>query len=207
MFAQLKKSYTGVFNIVGLYWKIYGGWRALIYSPYFHVAFALTLLLSHFWSREPWWDVPLGVLPNIIGFALGGYAIWLGFGDEKFRNLIIENDDPAGYSPYLGVSASFAHFIIVQLLALCAALIAKATYFPVTDIHWLCGLLISLGLPIEFIYETVAPFFYFIGFMLFVYALMTAIAATLAVFRVAYWFDTFKNMEKAGEKPAAEKSS
>lgn len=207
MLAQLKKSYQGVFNIVGLYWKIYGGWRALIFSPYFHAALALTLLLSHFWTREPWWDVSLSVLPNIIGFALGGYAIWLGFGDEKFRNLISENDDPSGYSPYLMVSASFAHFIIVQLVALCAALIAKATYFPITDIRWLCGLLTSVGLPVDFFYETVAPFFYCIGFLLFVYALMTAISATLAVFRVAYWFDKFKNMKKTDDEPLpAEKS-
>jgi hypothetical protein len=196
MFAKLKEPYQGVFNIIGLYWKVYGGWCALVFSPYFHVAIVLTLLLSHFWLHEQWWDVSLGVLPNIIGFALGGYAIWLGFGDEKFRNVISEKDVPTDHSPYLVVSASFAHFIIVQLLALCAALIAKATHFPVSEIHWLHDLLISMGLPEDFIFKNIAPISYGIGFLLFVYALLTAVAATLAVFRVAYWFDTFRNLKK-----------
>lgn len=196
MFERVKKPYQGVFKILGLYWKIYGGWRALIFSPYFHASILLTILMAHFWVNEAWWDVSLSVLPNIIGFALGGYAIWLGFGDEQFRNLISEKTDQDGFSPYLEVSATFAHFILVQLLSLCVALIAKATYFPITDIHWLYNLLVSLKLPVNFFHETVAPIFYCIGFLLFIYALMTAIAATLSVFRVAYWFDTFRNHKK-----------
>lgn len=195
MFTKVKKPYEGVFNVIALYWKIYGGWRALIFSPYFHVSIAMTLLMSHFWGHEAWWDVSISVLPSIIGFALGGYAIWLGFGDEKFRNIISEKDDAGSYSPYLEVSASFAHFIIVQLLALCAALVAKATNFPLSEIHWLSSWLMKLELSTDWFYEIIVPIAYGMGFLLFVYALMTAIAATLAVFRVAYWFDMFRNQK------------
>lgn len=196
MFTQLVNSYQGVFKILRLYWKIYGGWRALVFSPYFHVAIVLTILLWHFWWTDAWWDVSIGILPNIIGFALGGYAIWLGFGDEKFRNLISEKDTVACSSPYLEVSATFAHFIIVQLLALCVAVIAKGTYFPLSDVPWLFNLLKSLKSPPNFIHEIIAPIFYCFGFLLFIYAIMTAVAATLAVFRVAYWFDTYRNHKK-----------
>lgn len=201
MFERLKKPYQGVFKILGLYWKIYGGWRALVLSPYFHASILLTLLMSHFWVNEAWWDVSLSVLPNIIGFALGGYAIWLGFGDEQFRNLISERSDSDEYSPYLEVSATFAHFILIQLLALIIALVAKATAFHLSDVHWLYDSLVCIGFPIKFLHEIIKPTFYGIGFLIFVYALMTAVAATLAVFRVAYWFDTFRNKKNPDKKP------
>lgn len=191
MFKNITEPYIGVFKIINLYWKIYGGWRALAFSPYIHVSIILTTLMTHFWLVKPWWDTSIDVLPSIIGFALGGYAIWLGFGDEKFRNIISESD--GGYSPYLEVSATFAHFIIIQLVALLVALVAKALNFPISDINWLYKLLVYVKFPTNALNEIIAPFFYFFGYLLFVYAIMTAVAATLAVFRVANWFDTFRN--------------
>lgn len=193
MFNKIKDPYIGVFKIIKLYWQIYGGWKSLAFSPYIHVSVVLTILMSHFWFVNPWWDTSIDVLPSIIGFALGGYAIWLGFGDDKFRNLISERAESSGFSPYLEVSATFAHFIIIQLTALLVALIAKATDFPISDIKWLYNLLIQMKFPANALNEIIAPFFYFFGYLLFVYAIMTAVAATLAVFRVAYWFDTFRN--------------
>lgn len=201
MFTKFKKPYEGVFKIIKLYWQIYGGWRALVFSPYFHVSVILTILMSHFWWQGAWWDTSISVLPNIIGFALGGYAIWLGFGDEKFRNLISERDESSNFSPYLEVSATFAHFILIQLLALCTALVAKALSFPMSDIHWLYSFLIHQNIPTCFMSEIMAPIFYCFGFLLFIYAIMTAVAATLAVFRVAYWFDSFRNIKEPDQTP------
>lgn len=201
MLKKIKEPYQGVFKIIKLFWQIYGGWPSLVFSPYFHVSLILTILMSHFWLQEAWWDTSISILPSIIGFALGGYAIWLGFGDEKFRNIISEKDDSSGFSPYLEVSATFAHFIIVQLLALCLALLAKAMNFPISDIHWLYSLLTQLKLQTCFLHEVIAPIFYGFGFLLLIYAIMTAVAATLAVFRVAYWFDTFRNQKKSNPPP------
>src|SRR3989338_3388099 len=193
MMQKIKKAYIGVFDIIGRYWRDYGSWSALVFSPFFHIAILFTIFLSHFWLEEAWWDVALSVLPNIIGFALGGYAIWLGFGDEQFRRLISEREDNDETSPYLQVSAAFAHFIIVQLVALCSALIAKATNFPLTADHWISNFLRSQDVTASYMHESIAPIFYGIGFLLFVYALMTAVAATLAVLRVASWFDKYRN--------------
>jgi hypothetical protein len=192
MFSALVSSYGGALLIVRRYWRFYGGWKALFASPFFHIALILTLTLSHYWMHEAWWDVTISVLPNIIGFALGGYAIWLGFGDEKFRNLISEQDDPLEASPYLQVSATFAHFIVVQIVGLVVALIAKATNFDLCDDNWIGVILIGLGLPIDF-FKHGAPLMYGLGFLLFAYALMTALAATFAIFRVAFWFDEYRN--------------
>jgi predicted permease len=191
--SRISRAYSGVFVILRRYWREYGGWQALAFSPYFHAAVLLTLLLAHYWQTEPWWDVALSVLPNIIGFALGGYAIWLGFGDEEFRHKISERPAEGETSPYMQVSAAFAHFVIVQILALLGALIAKANRFELTAGHWLGKILTAINLPLNFINLHIAPLFWCLGFMLFVYGLMTAIAATLAVFRVAYWFEHVRN--------------
>ena len=148
---RIIQAYSGVFAIVCRYWREYGGWKALVFSPYFHAAVGLTLLLAHYWQNEPWWDVALSVLPNIIGFALGGYAIWLGFGDEEFRHKISERPAEGGASPYMQVSAAFAHFVIVQILALLGALIAKANSFELTADHWLGHILVANNLPLNYI--------------------------------------------------------
>lgn len=193
MLKKLTAPYIGVYKVIRLYWSIYGGWKALVLSPYFHFSIILTVLMSHFWKNEAWWDVAISVLPSIIGFALGGYAIWLGFGDEKFRNLITENSDNNNHSPYLEVSATFAHFIMVQLLALFVAIIAKAMNFPISEIQWFNNILIGLSISQELVHENVAPILYGFSFLLFIYAIMTAVAATFAVFRVATWFDKYRN--------------
>lgn len=194
---RLKKSYSGVFDIARRYWREYGGWAELLLSPYFHVALLLTLLLSRYWQNEAWWDVALSVLPNIIGFAVGGYAIWMGFGDEEFRRRISQRPSANEPSPYLMVSAAFAHFVVVQLLALLGALIAKATFFELTATHWAGRLLLGAGLPLDFVRAQLAPWFWGLGFLLFVYGLMAAFAATFAIFRVSDWFVRLSNSQKS----------
>ncbi len=185
--------YKGVFDIARRYWREYGGLAAVLLSPYFHVAVVLTLLMSRYWQNEAWWDVALGVLPNIIGFAVGGYAIWMGFGDESFRRRISQRSSEDGTSPYLTVSAAFAHFVVVQLLALLGALMAKAAHFELTTSHWLGHLVVAAGFPLDWVRECLAPWFWGLGFLVFVYGLMTAFAATFAIFRVADWFVRDRN--------------
>lgn len=182
--------YTGAITIIRRYWNAYGGWKAFFCSPYFHIALLITLGSNHFWMYEPWWDLSISILPNIIGFALGGYAIWLGFGDEKFGQMISRKEG-SGTSPYLEVSATFAHFIVIQIIGLVIALLAKATNYYLSPESWMGMALQQAGLPFDF-FKQGAAVGYGLGFLLLSYALMTALAATLAIFRVASWFDNYK---------------
>ena len=195
MFTKLKSSYFGVFNIFARYWLAYGGWKEILFSPYFHIAVLLTLALKHSWANADWWDTAITILPSLIGFSLGGFAIWLGFGDEKFRELISHQDKNEKVSPYIELSATFAHFIIIQLAALIGALIGQGTAFSLPSDHWLIAIFESSGVPTNAIPHYVAPLFHFLGYLLFIYALMTALAATLAVFRVASWFEKYRNLQ------------
>lgn len=194
MLNKLKKSYSGVFNIFNRYWVAYGGWKEILFSPYFHIAVLLTLALEHSWTNGEWWNTAITILPSLIGFSLGGFAIWLGFGDEKFRELISHQAEGEKTSPYIELSATFAHFIVIQLIALIGALIAQGMAFPLDHGNWLASLIEASGMPTNVIPRYVAPLSHFLGFLLFIYALMTALAATLAVFRVSSWFEKFRNV-------------
>jgi hypothetical protein len=183
MRSDLRKSYRGVRNIFTRYWVAYGKWKAVLYSPYFHAAIILTVMLAHSWLHQPWWKGAIGVLPTMVGFAIGAYAIVLGFGDDRFRAVIMTRR--AGKtSPYVTISASFAHFIVVQLGALLACFLADGLDFPLEENEGL-GFYINLVFGgVDFVHTWMAPVGYFVGFLLYMYAMTTALATSMAIFRL-----------------------
>lgn len=190
--------YSGARSIFKVYWKAYGGLGALLCSPYLHLAaIVLALTWNTWWAPQcaaggpcvAWWDQSLSVLPNLLGFTLGGFAIFIGFGDEKFRGALADpshtKDDEASNLPtmYVELCASFVHFILVQAIALLVAVVAKSWWFytpfvdPIRD--WLPLLNGLAG---------------FIGYGAFLYALTCVIAATMHVFRIANMYARFRRL-------------
>ncbi|MHC6050652.1 hypothetical protein ACYT84_02585 [Ralstonia solanacearum] len=183
MLRDLRRSYQNVGNIFGRYWNAYGRWVAILTSPYLHVSIVLTVILSHLWIRGGWWSDAIAALPTMIGFAIGAYAIVLGFGDERFRAVIMlrRNGDT---SPYVKISASLAHFIVVQIAALLAAFIGKGLNFGLNTRKGLGALIFAAVGNIDFVHDWIAPSGNFIGFVLFIYAIATAMATAMAIFRL-----------------------
>lgn len=173
--------YAGVRSIFQKYWNYYGGTHALVRSPYVHASLLMTLLLAPAWVQAGWWKTPLSIMPNVLGFSLGGYAIWLALGDEKFRQLISGGSEEKA-SPFLELNSAFVHFIILQIITIFVAL-ANDAYFSENrpDASWV--LLI-----------------WFPSYLVFIYALMSALAATMAIFRAATWYDTYQGRQKENGK-------
>jgi hypothetical protein len=172
------------------YWKSYGGWKALIKSHYLWLSLILTLILYPAWSAPGWWNDTITIMPSVLGFSLGGYALWLAIGDDEFRKLISGSKSENEPSPYMQVNATFAHFILLQIIAIFTAIIAKAFFYkakpddllyPITQLA---------------IFEPLCSAGYFIGYFIFIYALTTALAATLALFRVSSWYDAHQSITK-----------
>lgn len=169
---------SDVREIFGRYWRTYGGCRALLKSPYLHVAILLLIFTFNFWFNERWWDQSISVLPNMLGFSLGGFAMFLGFGDEKFRTLLSKTTNKDATSAYSSLCASFVHFIFIQFLALTCAILALSFDFYLPwprEYRWL----IDTGFSI----------FGGFGYLLFLYSLTSMLAATMAVFRISYWYE------------------
>lgn len=174
--------YKGVGEIFLRYWRAYGGWRAVLRSPYFHAALVLLALTVQTWTGTLWWDTVISALPNLLGFTLAGFAIFIGFGDEKFRALLAEPDDnETRPTIYVALCATFVHFIVVQILALIYAMVAKSWWFYA---EWMTPL--HIYLPIA---NAVAGA---IGFGLFLYALTSVLAATMHVFRIASMYASYQ---------------
>jgi len=176
--------YSGTFNIFKRYWAAYGGFSSLIKSFYLHVALLLLILTYHFWIYEKWWEQSISVLPNLLGFSLGGFAMFLGFGDEKFRAVLAEKDENENVTPYMSLCASFVHFIIVQFMALLAAIVARSLDFAIEIPSYFLAL-IKIGDGI--------------GYLLFLYSITSMLAATMAVFRTCSWYEFHQENQKSSQ--------
>lgn len=175
-------------TIFGIYWTAYGGWGAWVRSPFLWLSVALLVPTYNFWFTKPWWDQVISVLPNLLGFTLGGFAVFLSLGDEKFKS-VISGADPAengAPSPYLAICASFLHFVLVQGVALLFAIVVKATSFDAT--------VEFAGITHPFqATRFIADAF---GYWLFIYGLSLACAAALGIFQVAHLFDEYQTRNK-----------
>lgn len=190
------EAYKGVGVNVGRYWRGYGGLVALLQSPFFHASLVITTLLFPYWSSPRWWETVIAIMPNLIGFSLGGYAIWLGLGDDSFRKLLsgrAEQEAADEPSPFMQVNAAFVHFIIMQVAGLFAAIFAMAYYFPLShdSVLWKVAKFLHINL-VETLYIGRLIYWGF-AFWIFIYALLMAVAATLTILRVAHWFEKYKD--------------
>lgn len=192
-----RKIYGGVRKIFSVYWSAYGGWKALFSSFYLHFSFVLLIVLYPFWSKDGWWDTVITIMPNMIGFSLAGLSIWLATGDEKLKSTI-SGTHPASsgkHSPYIKTNASFVHFILVQVSALLAAIIAKAYYIE------------PFGIFAKYDYPILILIGWGTGFLLFLYAIATAVAVTMSIFRVSTWYDTHQAKLRAKSPATKENTS
>ncbi len=172
---------------------MYGGWRAFYTSIYLHISLILLALTGPLWLslNNFWWNDVLSVLPNLLGFTLGGFAIFISFGNDDFKAFIsgTDPDENGKKSPFMGVCATFLHFVLVQFLALFTAIVCKAVW------AW------SQFLPCIPIIETFITPLRMIGwafcYWLFLYGLMLIAAAALAIFRLATWYDDFQSSNRS----------
>ena len=164
--CRLCRSYVTVFKTLGTYWHIYGGFPALLCSPYLFGAVIITGACYPLWKEKEWWDIVLAVVPSVAGFALGGYAVLLAFGGEKFASIFAGKRNENESSPFMDVNAAFVHFIVVNTISIFYALITKAWEFENTYVNAF-------------------------GFCLFVYGLLTSVAATFAIFFMSEMFDLY----------------
>lgn len=174
--------YPGIREIFGRYWTAYGGWKAVMTSGYFHLAVLLLLITTPYWLHQPWWEQPLSIIPNLLGFSLGGLAMFLSFGNEAFQKIIARRDDDEPISAYASLASSFVHFMILQVAALTLSLARNALDFtfnwPTAVQPWV----------------TSATFFFSgLAYLVFLYSITSMLAAVFAIFRVTGWFEVFQN--------------
>lgn len=126
-----------------LYWVTYGGWSALFCSLYLWISIILASIACYANYDIPkkwaWAEAATSIVPSILGFSLGGYAMLVGFGDEKFLNALRCKDDEDEFSPYMKVNASFLHFIFIQFLCIIFASMSRMLHVEDMLIFYFIG--------------------------------------------------------------------
>lgn len=177
----MSKPYHGLRRTFSRYWSAYGGWPAFLTSAYLHLSILLTFLL--YWIAPEktanisyWAELTLTISPSLLGFVLAGTAVFLGMGDQRFIDCIRGKEpEDQEESPFLVVVASFTHFTLFQSFALLNAVIAKALH------------------PSNCVYQVMSVW-------LFLYSILLPIAAILAVFKLAEWYDAMPKEQYNHEK-------
>lgn len=188
---MIKQQWKGVAEIFSRYWNSYGGMSALVSSPYLHISLLLTILTFGYWSDNDWWMQSLSVLPTLMGFTLGGFAIFLSLGSESFRALMAraDGDESTDKSPYMVVISSFVHFVLMQMFAIITSIVANAASYT--------------SLPF-FIPEKINQLFIILigiwGYGLFIYSLLLAISVCLSIYRMSGLFAKFKALEESNKR-------
>lgn len=185
-FMEGFRRYKNVGRKAAKYWKMYGGFSEFVRSPYVHVSLVLTLLCTDVWMNRRWWEMVSSVIPSMLGFTLGGLAIFLSFGDEKFKERIAgaAPNETKEHSPYMGLVNTFMHFVLVQACALLWSLIADALHF---DLPWnqVAKITRYFGLVGDFL-----------GFWMFLYGLCLSVAAVIAIFDMTSWYDGYQTKRR-----------
>lgn len=185
--SNYSKEWKNIFEIIGKYWKEYGGINTFIRSPYLHIAIILALVTIKFWLNNKWWEQSLSVLPSILGFTLSGFAIFLGYGTEKFRKIMAFRSPMTGKSPYLDVVVAFVHFSLFQILAIFLSLMASnINAFEYFNIQ-------SYSKSIESVYLWLV--IGFLGYGTFIYSLLLSFSVSFTLYRLATWYVQFETKE------------
>lgn len=198
---KLTASYRGMWNSLTRYWGDYGGWRDFFASPLLHLAILIAAASYSEWSGSTWVELPLSLLPNLLGFSLGAYALIFSLADERL--LAALNTPTADGSPtkLRMVNATFLHFILIQTFAIIFALTNKSSML--ID---LIGVLPLARSCIEVTQDGLAAVAGLLGYFLTVYAVVLLIGAALAAYRLAIMSGRAATIAQQEQQAPEEKS-
>lgn len=156
--------------------EAYGGWRALIASKYFIIASLLMGPTYSQWANPGWWETVFSIVPNLLGFTIGAFALTIAYGDDRFKQLLATSVDNGDSSPLREMSATFLIFIAVQTIALIGALTCKGM--------WEFG---NRLIPSEFLkaIEIAGLVLWAASYLLFIYGILLALAAARWIYMLA----------------------
>lgn len=104
----------------------------MLLSPYVHLSAALTIVCLVLRAPDKSAaEIAVSVLPNLLGFTVGALAIVLAFSSSPVFDTLAQRGEPQSF--FMKLTASLIHFILVQVLALVSAIVARFTEFKLLD--------------------------------------------------------------------------
>jgi uncharacterized membrane protein len=179
------KSYRPLFGNLKLYWEQYGGFGALVTSPYFHAALLLAVINFLSGAFGAWWELAFSLLPSLIGLTLAGYAVMLSVVSGELLVLLADDDQEDALSDFQLFNNTFFHFVFVQVLALLFAFLG-ATVNGSSLLAWISDYA-DERIP-EWLWvanDLARHSFNFCGSLVLTYSATLILATLIGVFRIA----------------------
>ncbi|WP_198291134.1 hypothetical protein [Ancylobacter sp. FA202] len=173
-----KSQTAALYRSIRRYFSAYGGWRSILYSPLFFVAIILTAADYNNWMKAEWVDQSKSILPNLLGFSLGTYAILFSLLTNRVKRSLQATTNERGISNLEVVNATFFHFIFIQLLAILWAMMFSGSI--IVD-----AFKFSLLIQYKHLFVFLFLFGSFVGLLLLNYSLMLILGSALAIYRLA----------------------
>ena len=168
----------------------YGKWKEVFRSRYFRFSLLVSMLNYSRWSQSLWWEDPISVMPNLLGFTLGGLALSLAIGDREFYAML-SSDKEENPSLYVISISSFIHFITIQVLSLLSAITLRSFY----NEEIITSFLFSINNPIlECCVWIVKYLSWFTGYLLFIYSIALVLATAINILHISKWYSHFLSM-------------
>ncbi len=193
---RVPASYRGLWGALNRYWADYGGWRDLFSSPLFHFSALISVASYSAWLQPTWVDLPLSLLPNLLGFSLGAYALIFSLADERLLAALNAPTTDGTPTVLRMVNATFLHFILIQTAAIVFALMNKSTLL--IDLVEILGATPCWTSVLTRLLTCLAGA---IGYFLTVYAVVSLIGAALAAYRLAIMSGRAAAIAQANSEP------
>lgn len=171
-------------NRIKRYFNAYGRWRAIFLSPLFLLSIVIAGVSYSNWISDNWSALAQSLIPNLLGFSLGTYAILFSLMTSRLKRALkaVKNDQDVTYLDE--INATFFHFIFVQVTALLWAFLysgsALVDLASALQPYWPCAF------TALHVLQLIGGL---VGLILLVYSIALIIAAALAVYRLALIVD------------------
>src|SRR5690242_18611085 len=80
--------------VLRTYWRIYGGGRAIVSSPYLHIAIGLTVIFAVMHGVDGAAAAGVGLFSSLLGFTIGALAIVLAVSSTEVFLYLAERGEP-----------------------------------------------------------------------------------------------------------------
>jgi hypothetical protein len=158
----------------------YGGWKYVLLSPFFLFSLIISAISYKSWMGANWIELTYQVVPNLLGFSLGSYAMLFSLISNSIKEALKNVRNSRGVAYMDELNATFMHFITVQILSL-----VLAYSFDQSIVYDVCRSPRYECICGGAVYRYGTMVFAFLGVLSFLYAISLTLAASLAVSRIA----------------------
>jgi hypothetical protein len=183
--APIKPSQAVVFSrFMRRYFHDYGGLAAVLGSPLFLASVLISGLSYRSWITNSWTSLVESVIPNLLGFSLGTYALLFSLISPRIRLALrtLKNQNDVRYLDEM--NATFLHFIIVQIICFLWSFLYKQSLF-----YDLSQIIANIAPSPWNLFPYMAAMGGFMGVSLLIYSVLLVIGSSLTVYRIARIID------------------